>query len=1393
MKKIIIYLLFILSSTFFYGQDNVCYGNNYNYTAHFVSVNSGNSKTDVSIAINGKFFTWVNQRNISIPSDKFNIGNNRIVETVNSYIGGSWWTYRYVKEVFVSENIKDVLVENQGKIFCDEEEPKFSVSARNATTVNWYKDSNKSILIGNTNVIALNRSDFPKNEPSQIYLELKNQGCTYDVVVNFELRNKPTDIIFSQYKSTYCVGENINITPSSSGKEVIYEWSDKSSFATLLGSEYVDSQGRLNYTSNQAGAFTYYVRAKSGDCYSSPQSVTFNVSNVVRNVSVVGQNQQVCNGTPVSFSASAEHATSYIWASDDKGVNVLGNNPTLSLDANKYQLGVNRLYLLVNNAGGCGVAPIEINFTVNPTPTNLQLEGVKQTYCNTEKIFIKPSAQGTGVSYEWSTNNNFTSLLDRNFVDESGNLSFIQSSTGTYTYYVRAKQGNCYSAPQSVTFTINQGVSNVQVANAGKTFCEGDAIEFLAGSPNATNYSWYKFSNGTGLLFNGANYKPSSSDYILGKETTVYLVASNGTGCSSDIIPVSFTVNPAPKNLTLEGETKYCVGDDILVTPIAIGEDLTYQWATASNFANSTILDNTMVDENGSLSFKSRTSFTRTYYVRAVNSQGCYSDSQAVTIVINTRPANLSITKLTNPNNSAYCQGTKDEIYIANGRNITEYKWFTDITLTKEVIEDYITGNTKNVLTVNPSKWEVGYHSIYVVGYNANGCVSDVETFSFNILKGVTPVAVNENNFNLCKSEEKTIKLENPNRWTIEWFTNSIGTNKYASEYIFDNGNRIVIKGENFNTGVNTLYYKVSNAEGCQSELTAVNFTVLEAPHSLTVTNNNAVICKGKDAVFEASATNSTMFEWYKDYQSSLVADPKFVSGTANYKLTIPTADLEVGTYTYYVIAKSSSGCKTEPFKVTFSVKDVPNRTTLIGEKIFCQNELITFELLNQTTKTFKWFTDANGLNPLDAQFISNDGASVKIPAQNYKAGTYTLYFYSTNLICNSEMQSVTFTVNESPSELNIIGNEGEYCYGNMIDIAIGSTGGATSYQWFLDSKGSILVDKIYLTGTMNERFKTNSLMAGNYVLYVRAINEKGCQSALKQITFKVNPTPVVQEFQTSKKTIQQGETIDFKINAKGYDRWRVLFNGIPLYPQEGYNNGQVVNYVLTKDAQISNQGTYTLEISNGTCTAQSSTYIYVLPKVVITHNKTERISKDNGEQKVILNQHESIIFDANSDNNLYSEKWYYGDGFENSTISGNHFFNQAGEFIVKLELTNKNTEERFLFEYEYPILVKPVDNVEEIKPTLTAPTKEEYIITPNPFKSFFKVITNGASTGDIITMRIFDLKGVSLFSESWLVDGVHNSRTFYNPMINAPQGTYVVVIHNQNKKSIINTKIIKK
>lgn len=315
--------------------------------------------------------------------------------------------------------------------------------------------------------------------------------------------------------------------------------------------------------------------------------------------------------------------------------------------------------------------------------------------------------------------------------------------------------------------------------------------------------------------------------------------------------------------------------------------------------------------------------------------------------------------------------------------------------------------------------------------------------------------------------------------------------------------------------------------------------------------------------------------------------------------------------------------------------------------------------------------------------------------------------------------------------------------------------------------------------------------MPGTYDLYVKAINSAGCQSPLVNIHFVVNASPVITQFAAAQQTIVQGNPVTFAIAGTGYTQWRLLFNGTQVSPSgSGYNTGAVSNYILTQSVQPNQQGTYTLEITNGTCTATKDFNLYILPTVVITHDRTDKIGLDNGQTKVILHQHDKITFSSNVDSNAYNELWTYGDGFNNTTVTGQHYYNNAGQFNASLSLTNKATGEKFSFPYSLPILVLPEDNVVTVDGGINAPNTE-YLIYPNPFKEFFK-LRYTANSGERLTLRIYDLRGVSLFNESWIADGATNVRTFYNPIISAPSAVYVVHVHNETQKTIQKIKVIK-
>ncbi|WP_159479731.1 PKD domain-containing protein [Chryseobacterium sp. 18068] len=1293
----------------------------------------------------------------------------------------------------VSNQVSNVTITPSNPSLCFGSNVTFTASATNATSFIWSTDNQSANVIGNSATITLQSTQYLLGV-NTIYLKVGNAGgCNVAAIpVSFTVNPTPTNLIVTGNAGNYCIGNPILVTPTATGSGLIYEWSNSSAFTNILGAAFVDSNGKLNFNASTTGTFTYYVRAKGlGGCVSTTETVTFTINPNIGTVNITNQNAVVCNGQNVSFTAGATGASSYVWYKDSAGLVSIGNTQNISVASGDYVIGLNTIYIQVKGAGGCNSTIIPVYFTVNATPTNLVLAGNQSSYCSGSQILVTPSANGTGLTYQWSSSANFTTLLGSSLVDIDGRLNYIPSNIGTFTYYVRASNGaGCYSNVETFTFTVTQGVSNLQISNNNSVFCEGQTISFTAGATGATTFNWYKFANGTGLLHSGATFSPQPIDYTIGLNTLYVQAISSNSNCSTALNPVNFTVNEIPTAIAYTGETNYCLGQQVYIEPSALGNNLSYQWSTTANFASGNILGSSFVDAQGNLSYVPTTIGTKIYYVRAYNGS-CYSAGIPVTIIVNTQPSNLAISKLTNIGQTNYCQNGNIEKYLATGVNVTNYKWYTDVNLTQEVLASYLTGNNNNTLNVDPSIWSVGTHNLYIVGENANGCKTLPQAINFSIIAGVSTITPSINNFSMCQSETRVVNIDNPNNFTINWYTNSAGTVALSNSFISNNGNTLTLPASTFTTGQTTLYYKVQNAGGCMSVLMPISFTVLASPANLTVTNNNASACMGQNLVFEASAQNASEFLWYKNYGTGLVAEPQYLSGTNNYKLTIPSGNFTAGTYTYTVIAKNSSGCLTAPIDVTFTVQSVPSNSTLTGLVDYCKSETVHFELVNSSPVSFKWFNDVNALNPVNVTYLSNNGAILNIPASTFTTGTHTLFYYATNGNCNSATQSITFTVKETPSNLNSSGNNGNYCSGNLIDIVVGSQGGATNYEWFEDSSASLQLNPIYIIGNNHERLQTSNYPVGVHTVYVRGVNGNGCKSALLPISFTVNAAPVINSFSLTSATVQTGTPINFGVAGTGYTRWKLLFNGSQVAPTgSGWNNGTITNYVYTNAATLNNAGNYTLIISNGTCEASSDFTVYVIPEITITHDKLSNIGVDGGVNKVILNQHDQITFSSSiGSTNAYSEVWDYGDGFNNTTVTGSHFYNNPGEFTVKLKVVNTINGDVFNVTYNLPILVKPEDSV---VPTDTLnPPDTNYTVYPNPYKEFLGLKFTGQA-GDKFIIRVYSISGISVFNADWIADGVNWDKKWYNPLLNTPQGTYIVRVNNVTKGTFWSAKLLK-
>ena len=140
---------------------------------------------------------------------------------------------------------------------------------------------------------------------------------------------------------------------------------------------------------------------------------------------------------------------------------------------------------------------------------------------------------------------------------------------------------------------------------------------------------------------------------------------------------------------------------------------------------------------------------------------------------------------------------------------------------------------------------------------------------------------------------------------------------------------------------------------------------------------------------------------------------------------------LTAGTFTYYVIGTNNVDCSSTVQSIQILINPQVGELVTSGDGgIFCQGE--TIELIvgaDGATSGFKWFTDALGV--LESNNITGalNNTFRLTNTEDISAGIYELFVRGENSAgCNSKLQKVTYTVLESPKNLEISG-ETNYLY----------------------------------------------------------------------------------------------------------------------------------------------------------------------------------------------------------------------------------------------------------------------------------------------------------------------------------------------------------------------------
>ncbi|WP_317897931.1 T9SS type A sorting domain-containing protein [Aurantibacillus circumpalustris] len=353
--------------------------------------------------------------------------------------------------------------------------------------------------------------------------------------------------------------------------------------------------------------------------------------------------------------------------------------------------------------------------------------------------------------------------------------TFIVSPVNTSTYSVTGTATNaCVSSNTAVASVLVNTTPTVVITNT--TICSGNSFSIVP-----TGAISYTYQGGSALV------SPLT--------TTNYTVqGSSGSGCVSNVVTCSVTVNASPNVTITPSSTVICSANTVSLTA---GGAVSYLWSN-----NSTTLSTANPFITGP-----NANFTRTVTGTAVN--GC--TNQAVqTILVNTSPTvSIAFT------GSVICSG-KTSTLTASGANT--YVW--------------VSGPSAAANPVSPNST-----TIYTVtGTNSAGGCTDVATQ--NIIVNPSPtVNISVTNGTICSGNTTTL------------------TASGANSYVWTSGPSTPANAVN---PTSTTIYTVTGTNTVGScTNTATQNIVVNATPTLNIAYTSSVICSGKTTTLTASGANT--------------------------------------------------------------------------------------------------------------------------------------------------------------------------------------------------------------------------------------------------------------------------------------------------------------------------------------------------------------------------------------------------------------------------------------------------------------------------------------------------------------------------------------------------------
>ena len=489
-------------------------------------------------------------------------------------------------------------------------------------------------------------------------------------VINDPCSTKPRPIIVASGPLTFCNGDSVWLSVSSSGLKLLWSTGDTTHTSICITSAGTYAAARID---------TFPI--PGGDtlqCYLVSDSVRITV-NPIPLASAMPGSQGICNGattTIVNFNSTVP-GTIFNWVNSltDIGLTPIsdtGNIPAFVVSNVSY-LPITDTITVNPSANGCAGAPINVFITANPIP-NESIPG-NQVYCNntaTDTFHFYSSAVGT--TYIWSNTNPVIGL-------DTGGTGDIPPFTATDTSSLTASTiitvlptaYGCIGTGQFFSITVNPTTADLDSVMS-QTVCNADftlPINFTSLS-SGTTYTWINDDTAIGLPPNGTGEintfrAINNSDSA---DTAHITVTPFANGCPGNSQRFSIIVNPTP-GVSVTMPVPYCNGS--VTTPVFFTNTVA---GTINSWTNSDTAIGLSGTGTGNVPIFTATNTTSAVDTANIivlpSANGCMGIAQSFQIVV--KPTNADV--IVTPAFQILCNHTlTDTIRFGSTTSGTTYAW----------------------------------------------------------------------------------------------------------------------------------------------------------------------------------------------------------------------------------------------------------------------------------------------------------------------------------------------------------------------------------------------------------------------------------------------------------------------------------------------------------------------------------------------------------------------------------------------------------------------------------------------------------------------------------------------------------------------------------------------